>query len=313
MAKEVLLYGHINDESAISFINSLNESEGEDLVVRVNSEGGSPEYGWGMAAKFGEFSGKKTVKVDGQAYSMGLNFLLYADHSECLDVSKFLLHRAAYPEWVESSSMFTDGMKENLKSVNDQLQKAFANKVDVEKFETLTKRTLKEVFSMDSRVDVFFDAKVAKAIGLVSKVIPITPSKRAELMAIAANYKGEFKTEIIKKMDINELKNSHSSVYSEAVALGQAAEQDRVGAWMAFVDVDSTAVATGIASGKPLSQTAMAEFAKKAMSKNALAAIAADSAAAIETTEEVVEDKDKPAVKSAVQIATEAAIKSMKS
>jgi len=70
MAKEVLLYGEMYSWSARDFISAVEDAKGSDLSVRVNSMGGDVDYGYGMIAKFKEFEGKKSVKVDGSAASM---------------------------------------------------------------------------------------------------------------------------------------------------------------------------------------------------------------------------------------------------
>ena len=177
MPKELLIYGQIYSQSTIDFINGMNEiGEDDELSVRVSSEGGDVLYGFGMIAKFNEHKGSKIVKVDGKAYSMGLFFCAYADNVEALDTSKFLLHRAAYSEWFEDSVYFTPELKAQLVEVNKQLMDAFKAKVDVAKFEELKGVKLKDVFSMDSRIDVFLNAQEAKQIGLINKIVKITPA-----------------------------------------------------------------------------------------------------------------------------------------
>lgn len=299
MPRELLIYGRIGEYSSSDFINSINEvEETDDLSVRINTNGGEPEYLWGMAAKFNEFKGKKTVKVDGKAYSAGMLFLCYADNVEALDVSEFLVHRAAYPEWYEKSEMFTAEMKGNLERINISLRKAIEAKIDVAKFEQLKGVKMKDIFSMETRLDVFLTAKEAKEIGLVDKIIKLTPTKKAEIASfmdvqIAAEYK-PFKQEVIEakkeevkpkienKMNIDKLRAEHPELFTQVLKQGADAERDRVGAWMAFVDVDAEAVAKGIKDGETLSATAMAELSRKMFSKDTLTTAAAASAASVE-------------------------------
>jgi ATP-dependent protease ClpP protease subunit len=91
MAKEILLYGDINSDSSSLFITRLNDAIADDISVRVNTNGGNPEYGWGSVAKFAEHPGKKSCKVDGKAYSFGAYFLCYTEDVEALDVSQHFL------------------------------------------------------------------------------------------------------------------------------------------------------------------------------------------------------------------------------
>lgn len=293
----------------------MNEAGEGDLALRLNTEGGSPEYGWGMVAKFGEFKGKKLIKVDGKAQSMGLYFLCYSDDNEALDVSQFLLHRAAYSDWIESNPNYmTEAMWDNLNAVNKKLRAAFEAKVDVTKFEQLTGVKLDDVFSNEKRIDVPFNAKVAKQIGLINKIVALTPQKKAEISSafqiLSSTYNdmqiaalGEV-AEVINpapagnptpnnqsiKMDLNKLKAEHPAIYAEVIALGVAQEKDRVGAWMAFNQVDPEAVKKGIESGANISQTAMAEFSMKMMSADGLKKIAEGNPPVIKT-DEVAADK----------------------
>lgn len=310
MLSEILIYGSVESWSSADFIRQMNEVNiDNDLVVRVNTNGGNPEYGFGMAAKFREHKGNKLVKVDGKAFSFGMFFLAYADEVEGLDVSEYLIHRAAYPEWYEKSELFTAEMKGNLERVNNSLKAAIEAKIDVKKFEELKGVKMKDIFSMDSRLDVFLSAKEAKSIGLIDRIVKLTPSKKAEIetfnVQMAAKYGIETPKEvkvneennlkIENKMNIEELKTKHPEVYSQVFNAGSeagvTAERDRVGSWLAFVDIDAEAVSTGIKEGKNLSATAMAEFIRKQFSAEKIKDAAADSAADIKT--------DKPTDKTA--------------
>lgn len=283
---EILLYGPIWSESSSIFINAVNELEGDNLTVRINSGGGEPTYGWGMVAKFSEFSGTKNVKVDGSAYSMAAFFCCYSDNVECLDVSQFLIHRAAMSQWYEQEYM-SDSERDNLVNINVSLEKAFRNKIDVAKFEQIKGVKVKDIFSMENRIDVFLTATEAKQIGLISKITTITPKKKTEINAsmnlIAASYgfdvmsmnkpaidSAEEKKESITsnsktqiKMTIEQLKADHPELFVQVTASAIKEEKDRVGAWMKFIGADADAVVKGIESGENLGQTAMADFTVK--------------------------------------------------
>jgi ATP-dependent protease ClpP protease subunit len=286
MPKDILLYGGLNEYSCANFINEVDEREGEDLVVRINTDGGSPEYSFGAIAKFKEFEGTKKIKVDGKANSMGLFFLCYADYSEGLDVSEYVLHRAAYPDWVESNSdIFTEGMKSSLENLNKNLKTAFENKVDVAKFEELKGVKLKDVFSMDGRLDVALTPKEAKQIGLINKIVKITPQKKAEINALFSEKNNKFdlkegKTDEtiekplkIKPMTIQELKTAHPEAFKAAFDEGVASELDRAASWMVFADADIKAVQKGIESGLVMKAKDMAELNRAAAGMAALASL----------------------------------------
>lgn len=291
MANEILLYNPIFSFTAESFIEQMNDFDGEDVVVRLNTPGGSVFAGWGMIAKMQEHTSELKIKVDGFAASMGAVMLLFASKVEALEQSQFTLHRA------DSFSKDEDTLK-MLKQVNADFRKAFEARLDVAKFEKIAGITLDEFFNSEEQIDVNLNAEQAKKIGLISKVIKMEASQFEALnMKFAAMAKAKPEVsggennntnpQINKKMDINTFKAEHPAVYAEAVAIGEKAgkkaEVDRAGAYLAFVNADSKAVVEGIKSGDELSQTAMAEFAMKAFAKTKVVEAAADNVEAVET------------------------------
>lgn len=294
MAKEVLIYSDIHSWTAESFINEVNETEG-DLTIRIDSNGGDPQATYGMVAKYNEFEGNKKVKVDGRAYSSAMFFITKADNVEALDVSKFLVHRAAYSEMTEK--YMDDEMKAHLIDINEDLRSSFEAKVDVEKFNSISGVSMDEVFSMDDRIDVFLNAEQAKEIGLIDTITPLTSSIKASIdnrySTIAAKFEHKTQTKQVvtnkkvDKMTIEKLRAEHPEVYSAIVA----EERDRVGAYLAFVEVDAKAVSEGIKSGDRMSQTMMAEMAIKMNATASLAAVEAAAAPAVEAAAVVVEDE----------------------
>lgn len=308
---DILLYSDMNSYSASVFIAQVDELEEEDdLIVRVCGDGGDPDFGFAIISKFQEHKGKKIVKVDGKAHSMHLFFLCYADDVEAIETSEHVLHRASYPEWYESSDRFTADRKVFLERTNSFLRKALEAKVDVAKLESLKNMKglkLKDIFSMDSRIDVFLTAQDLKAIGLVDRVIKITPQKAAEVNSQLLSFgkAAIFSEETIKKaaievaedpkkenkkpttMTLAELKEQFPNVYAQVFELGVnngvEKEKDRVEACLTFIDVDPKGVVTAIESGKPLSQKQMADFSYKSMNKAAKAAVKSDSKGAVTT------------------------------
>lgn len=304
--KEILLYFSIYSYSAADFITELEAAKGAGVTLRINSNGGDPDSTWGMIAKWQEYKGTKKVKVDGKAHSMALYFLCYVTDAECLPMTTFILHRAAYSEWIESDpQMMTADRWDSLKRVNDILRAAFEAKVDVAKFEKLKGVTLDQVFSTPGRIDVEITAQEALAIGLIDRIITIDAGKKAEIEAsfrMAAEKRPDIMqldmpelkiaaettpptTSKIKNMTLSELKANHPEVYAQAVNEGATQERDRVGALMAYVDVDPETVTAMVKEGKAITQTLMAEFSRKAFSKDALKQVEGDSAKPVVTGE----------------------------
>lgn len=274
MPQEILLYGLIWDGSVSNFIKEINEADpNEPLTVRINSGGGSVSSGWGMVAKFNEYAGQKSVKIDGLAASMAAFYAVYCDDVECLDVSEFMFHRASFGDYYEQNYM-TEAEKDQLAVVNSSLEKAFRAKIDVEKFENLKSIkkngvTVKSLFSTGSNQEVWLTPSEAKQIGLVNKITAITPSKKAEIQAnynksIAANYTGGKNQNTNNfnpsKMTKEDFKREHPEAYAAIVNEGVTAERDRCGAYLAYITADKDAVIAGIKSGEQMSATTQAEL-----------------------------------------------------
>jgi len=307
---EIYLYTDFYRFTAEEFARNLDKTKGEATVVRLYSSGGNPQAGYTMLAKMAEH-GKVTLKVDGYADSMAAFMLCYANGSECLDISTFTFHRAAYPEYVETDA----AMLTELANINAFLRKGFENKIDVEKFEESTGTSVDQMFSMDGRIDVTLSAEQAKEVGLIERINPVTDvmlqaisknqaieastlAKRVEIKAEAPKAKAPEteKKQIISKlnkMDINKLRSENLELFNEVVALGVTQERDRVGSFMAFADVDIEAVTKGIVEGGELSRTSMAEFTRKAMSAETVKKIEDDAAPEIVKDEIKAEDEGK--------------------
>ena len=290
MTNEILLYSPIFDFTAESFINQLNELDGEDVTVRINSPGGSVFAGWGMVAKSQEYDGNIKIKVDGNASSMAAIFLLFHKNVEALNVSKFTLHRASV------SGLISDQDRELLNQINADIRVAFESKLNVEAFEKIAGVSMDDFFNSEDVIDVDINAVQAKKIGLVSKINKLEAEAYSQLNqkfaafstkdfgALNSNNKNK------KAMTIDQLKAEHPAVYAQVLELGQSngikAERDRAGSWLAFGDVDFPSVAKGIKDGETLSQTAMAELSRKSFSAQSIAEAESESEEAVETTQE---------------------------
>ena len=295
MLKKLLIYGTIWEYSARDFITSLNEvEEGEDVQVNVNSDGGSPEYGWGIISALLSFAGKVMLKIDGKAHSTMMFACCYFDDVESLDISQFLVHRAAYSEWYEQNYMSVESLA-NLNAINKSLRAAFEAKVDVAEFEKITGKTVDDIFSMDSRTEVFLTAAQAKKIKLISSIKKITPLKKKEIDAsmyqIAAQYLPpsannkpdekiiESNHKIIQKMTLEQIKAEQPDLFAQILAMGVAQEKVRVNALLKFHAIDSETVVSAIKDGKEFDAEMGAEFTAKAISANQLSTITAESPA----------------------------------
>lgn len=304
--KEILLYSSIYSHTAQQFITEIEAAKDSDITIRVNTPGGDVYSAYGMIAKFGEHAKAKTVKVDGMAASAGAFLLCYADNVEALDVSRVMFHRAAFPHWIESNKdLFTEEMKAELNTVNRTLRAAMEGKFTDEKWQEVTGVSLDELFSLESRKDVWLSADQAKALGIFKKINTITPEKKAEIEALSqavaiasftfpqpeTNNNNSPQKQTLP-MTLEKLKQEHPDVYAQAVALGATQERDRVEAFMAFADYDLAGVKEGITAGTPISQKQMAEFTIKVTAANAVKSLEAGSPA--DTPNPVAGDSAEP-------------------
>lgn len=298
MAKELYLYNPIYDFVAKDLISAMNENMGEEITLRVNTPGGSVFSNYGICAKMIEH-GNINIKVDGTAMSSGANLLLYAKSVECLDTSVFLFHRA-------DMYVSSEEDKEFLARINKDLKAKMLLKIDADLFKEVAGFSIDEMFNSEKRIDIILDAKQAKKLGIVNKINKLTPSEvtafNNKMFAVAAFSNPVTEPKQTIKMDILKLKAEHPSVFAEAVALGVAEEKDRVGACLAFIEIDPKGVVEAIKSGKPLSATQMAEFSVKAMSGKIAAAAVKDSADAVTTDEEAKAKTEAEAKVSAFEV-----------
>lgn len=288
MPNEVLIYSMIFDFTAESFINQINEFDGEDVTIRFNSPGGDVLASWGMVAKSQEHDGDILIKVDGQANSMAAIFLLFHSNVEALDVSKFTLHRA-------SSFRDDEGTLKMLGEINKEIRSAFEKKLNIPEFERISGVTLDEFFNSDNVIDVNLNAKQAKKIGLISKINKVDAAEFQALdikfAAVSATNnnkeKNISKPKNNKTMNIEELKSKHPDVYAKVFTLGKEdgikAESDRTGSWMVHVDANSKIVAEGIKSGDPLTATAQAELMKASFAASTVKDTEEDNAPDVDT------------------------------
>jgi ATP-dependent protease ClpP protease subunit len=177
MKNLILLYFQIWDFIAMEFVQKLNEYEGEDATIRINSPGGNVFAGWSMIAAVKEFTGKLTVKVDGVAASMAAYIVLFCENVECVDVSRFMLHPAR--GYVEN-----DADQQLLDEVNKELKAKMEKKFNADIFKKVTGHTIKEMF--DNNLDIWLNAKQAKKIGMVKKINRLEPSDQQAFTKLVA-------------------------------------------------------------------------------------------------------------------------------
>lgn len=295
MAKEILLYSVLYGYSAENFINQMEANKNSDIKVRMNTPGGDVLATYGIIAKFQEHSKGKTIQVDGQAKSCGFYMCLAADEVECLNVSEFLAHRAAYPAWLERDpENFTEALKQSLNKTNGYLRQLIESKVSAARFQAITGVSLDAMFSLEARIDVPITAEQAKEMGIVKRISSITGEKKNEIMALSAScgVAAFAKEPIIENstnkinMNAQEFKAANATAYAEIVKEGVEKERARVSALMVYNELDPKAVAEAIENGTEITPKMMAEFSLKAAANAQLKALENEGAPALNTAEQ---------------------------
>lgn len=306
--KEILLYGAVYQWSVEEIINSINQVGNGGLCLRVNSPGGEVMSAYGLIAKYKEYSGSKKIKVDGQAASIACYMLFASTNNECLDVSRFLLHRAAYSSYIENDrELFNDTRKEELNKINGQLKALLESRCGADKFKKVLGVSMDEMFSLDSRIDIAFNAEQAKELGIIQTVNSITAQHKQELEALATKYSiaafapnvhvvvptaGKDNNNDIKNKNNNktmlaqDIKTQHPEAYNDIFQLGIKAEQGRVKAWMAWQNVAPEKVAKAIADGTQFDPvTDLSELSAMAAGKSSITALEGENAKPVTTPE----------------------------
>ena len=291
----ILFFGEFTNFSVASFMIRMQQAKREKLDVRIecNSLGGDPDAGFGLVKTIRDYPYKNSMMVYGAAYSFMAYALLYSDDVSCLEQSTFLFHRAA-------SFMIEDeqipAMRRLLVEKNNSLRKAMEEKLDVAAFERISGVTLDQLFSMDDRIDVVFNAEEALEIGLVKKVVPLSANEARDInqMMLAASHgHGIQKLQVSNEMkNLSELKEKDPEGYKklmaeavleakkgqekeqekkpnpatfvtvESLTAEQAvdAERERVKEWNVFAEIDPKKVKEGIESGKKITDSERSEF-----------------------------------------------------
>ncbi len=279
MAKELYLYSGIYSFTALDLVKGLNDAGDEDVTLRINSPGGDVMAGWGIIAKMQERKGKTNVKVDGAAMSMGVMPVVFADYVECLDVSTFMIHRAAmYGTLDEDQQNF-------LNKVNKDLRSKLESKIDTDELLEMKGVSIANLFEDEKRIDLFLSAKEAKKLGLVDRINKLTPQIEAEISAFSNrfNIAATAAPTITKQTTMTkaELKAAHPGVYAEIFGEGEIAGSTKMKeiaeAWAHFASVDAKAASEGIKSGVAMTQLQMIELTQKQFAPAALAKLEADS------------------------------------
>ncbi len=270
MVTPIYLYQPIYSYVAESFAKQLDNAKGSDVNVRLMTNGGYTSSGSAIITHLANYKGKKLISVDGDVASMGAFFLLFGDFNEMSNTSELMFHKADFPSYYTPS----DEEKANLARENERFKSIMEFKLG-EKGASL----ISKVFEEGKRNDVYLTAKEALEIGIIQKIVEISPEQKAAmnneyLKSMISNTKSN-EIQISPMEDEKKLKEAADKAANTALQ----AEQERVASWMVYIDVDKQAVIDGIKSGNKITEVERSEFSLKVAKASKLAEIKTETPA----------------------------------
>jgi ATP-dependent Clp protease, protease subunit len=266
MVTPIYLYQPIYSYVAESFAKQLNNANGSDVNVRLMTNGGYTSSGSAIITHLANYKGKKIISVDGDVASMGAFILLFGDFNEMSNTSELMFHKADFPSYYTPS----DEEKANLARENERFKSIMESKLG-EKGASL----ISKVFEEGKRNDVYLTAKEALEIGIIQKIVEISPEQKAamnnEYLKSMMNYNKSNEQSNNSTMEVDEKKLKEAA--DKAADTARQEEQERTDAWMVYLDVDKQAVIAGIKSGKKITEVDRSEFSLKVAKASKLAEI----------------------------------------
>lgn len=171
---EILIYGDIGDSwdvqtvSARECIEQLNALDATEILVRINSVGGSVPDGLAIYNALRRHTARIHVAIDGMAYSIASVIAMAGDDVEMADNAQMMVHAP----WavVAGNASELRSRAEQLDRWADSLASCYARK---------TGKNIEEVSSLLDGNDYFFTAEEALREGLIDRI--------TEPVAIAAS------------------------------------------------------------------------------------------------------------------------------
>lgn len=174
MPKEIKLYGEVSSWGDVSHRNlarQLEGCEGQNIIIRVHSPGGSVFEGWAMfnlLQAFAQKGSKITFYVDGIAASM-MSFIIQAGHEiYAAENSLIMIHAPsgyAQGQWKQVQEAAT-----LLKKVGGMMQKEYQRRSNAAEREVAT--------WMEG--DNWFTPEEAMKAGLIDGIVPAVATRKME-------------------------------------------------------------------------------------------------------------------------------------
>lgn len=168
--KEILIYDVIGsfDLTAKSIIEQLNEYDGEDVLVRINSVGGDVFEGMAIYNALKKYDGRVKVEIEGLSASMASIIMLAGDEISASENSLIMIH---------NPSAGVMGESKDLSKRADLLDKMKTQMVTIYKGKSNISE--EEIISMMDE-ETWFTSEEAMNVGLIDNV--------TEAIKVAAHF-----------------------------------------------------------------------------------------------------------------------------
>lgn len=157
--KDVFDWMNQDSFSPLNIQNQLDDADGEDITLEINSPGGYVDAGSEIYTALKEYPGKVTANIVGQACSAASWIALAADHVAMSPTAQMMIHRAS-----GSAQGNVDDVNSQANALNE-LDQSF-----VDLYAKRTGKTKDEIYDM-MKSNTWMNAKTAKANGFIDEIM----------------------------------------------------------------------------------------------------------------------------------------------
>jgi ATP-dependent protease ClpP protease subunit len=194
----------IENVSAKAVSDELAEANGEDVIVRINSNGGDVFAGSEIYDLLASYSGKITIRVVGMAASAA-SVIAMAGTSEIAPTGMMMIHNVR--SYAEGDYRDMERSAETLKEANRAIMAAYRSKTGRSEDELLTLMDNETYFSADRAVELGFIDQIAEykspesGVQLAASTSGLLPAATIQKFR-AERAKAQAQLDLIKFMEV---------------------------------------------------------------------------------------------------------------
>lgn len=152
-----------------NFYNELKQYEGKDLIINLDSPGGSVFDGFAIANAIKSRKGRTICKIYSMSASIATQIMIACDEIQCFKNSLIMIHLA---------SAYVSGNKNELQKQIEMLDKI--DQLLADAYVERTGKSKEEVLAL-MEAETWFSGKEAQEIGLVDKIIDAELTAKADI------------------------------------------------------------------------------------------------------------------------------------